>query len=733
MRLLPALLALIALQAEAAPDLATGAASGAATAATAATRPFTAKDLVMLDRVSEPRLAPDGRSLAFTLRETDFEGNRGMKSIWKLDLTEKPAHPQRLTAAGSDAWSARWSPDGRTLYFLSNRSGSDQVWSLAVGLGEARQVTRLPLDVGSYLLAPDGRRLALSLADVHGLRRSCLHQTAIRRRSASKVSGVAYDSLFVRHWDNWSDGTRSQLFIADLAADGTVAAEPRLVTRGIDGDVPSKPDGDESEYAFAPDGNTVYFGVRIAGTSEPWSTNFDLYAVPADGHAPPRNLTAGNKAWDAYPTPSADGTQALLPGHEATRARVRSLRHHGARSCLGRQARDRSELGPQRRAAAALRRRQDSLHDGRRPRRASAVCRRYRDRPRRARGRGRQRERLFACRHGRWCSRSSHSSRPRICTSSEPGTEKRLTELNAARLKDVGFGDFEAFTFKGWNGETVHGYVVKPFGFAPGRKYPVAFLIHGGPQGSWLNDFHYRWNPQTYAGAGFAVVEIDFHGSTGYGQAFTDAISGHWGDRPLEDLQGRLGCGAREISIPRRGPRLCARRKLRRLHDQLDRRQLAGAAIRSLAMPGQPRWCLRQPDDVLLHRGTVVRGSRSRAARRGNSRRTSSASIRRFMSADWKVPMLVIHSAKDYRIPLEQGLGAFTALQRRGVPSRFLTFPGRESLGAEAAEQPRVAPDRRGVAQEMDESLAQARAQRRSHRRFAAVSSVDAIPSAGFL
>ena len=284
----------------------------------------------MLDRVSEPRLAPGGRSLAFTLRETDFEANRGVKSIWLLDLRDKASHPKRLTVSGSDAWSARWSADGRTLYFLSNRSGSVQVWSLPADAGEAHQVTHLPLDVGSYLLAPDGRRLALSMSVFADCADLACTQQRLADRGASKMSGMVYDSLFVRHWDTWSDGTRSQLFIADLAADGSAASEPRLLTRGIEGDVPSKPDGDESEYAFAPDGATVYFGARIAGASEPWSTNFDLYAVPVEGYATPRNLTAENAAWDAYPTPSADGAKLYYlamkrPGHESDRFAIMEL------------------------------------------------------------------------------------------------------------------------------------------------------------------------------------------------------------------------------------------------------------------------------------------------------------------------------------------------------------------------------------------------------------------------
>ena len=166
------------------------------------------------------------------------------------------------------------------------------------------------------------------------------------------------------------------------------------------------------------------------------------------------------------------------------------------------------------------------------------------------------------------------------------GRALELTDFNDARLKNVVFSDFEPFEFKGWNGDTVHGYVVKPYGFEAGKKYPVAFLIHGGPQGSWINDFHYRWNPQTYAGAGFAVVVIDFHGSTGYGQAFTDAISRPLGRPAARGPAEGLGGGAGEISLPGRRSGLCAGRQLRRVHDQLDCRQLDGAGIRRVEMPG---------------------------------------------------------------------------------------------------------------------------------------------------
>jgi dipeptidyl aminopeptidase/acylaminoacyl peptidase len=641
-------------------------------ALSATARPFTANDLVTFDRVSEPRLAPDGRSVAFTLRETDLDGNRGVKSLWRLDLTDK-AQPQRLTAAGSNAWSARWSPDGRTLYFLSNRSGSDQVWSLAVGLGEARQVTHLPLDVGNYLVAPDGKRLALSLAVFTDCANLACTKQRLADRTASKESGMLYDRLFVRHWDTWSDGTRSQLFSAELAPDGTVTAEPRLLTRNIDGDVPSKPDGDESEYAFSPDGKSVYFDVRIAGTSEPWSTNFDVYVAPIDGATPPRNLTADNSAWDGYPTPSADGRKLFYlamkrPEHESDRFGIMELDlASGAKREIDPNW-DRS-AGPLQLSAdgKTLYTMADDL--GEHPLFAIDIATGHVTRVA-AGGTVTDFSRAGA---QLVIARESFKSPGQLYLVGH-GAERRLTDLNAARLKDIEFGDFEAFAFKGWNGDTVHGYVTKPVGFEPGRKYPVAFLIHGGPQGSWLNDFHYRWNPQTYAGAGYAVVEIDFHGSTGYGQAFTDAISGHWGDRPLEDLQ--KGWDAALAKFPYlAADRACA---LGASYGGYMINWIAG----NWSTPQSGPWrCLISHDGDFDARMMYYATEELwfEEVEMGGTPWQHPENYERFNPltrvGDWKIPMLIIHSGKDYRIPLEEGIGAFTALQRRGIPSEFLTFP----------------------------------------------------------
>jgi len=300
-----------------------------------AAHPFTVHDLVMLDRVSDPRMSPDGRYAAFSVRSTDYAANRGVTAIYVEDL-RGDAEPVKVVAAGS---SARWSADGRSLYFLAPASDVEQLWRVDLAgangpdLGAHStpvQVTHASLDVNDYLLSPDGRRVLLSYSVNTDCATLACTMQRLDARERDKASGTLYRRLFVRHWDTWADGRRNQLFVAAFDQSGQVPAEPTLLSRGIDGDVPSRPFGDLSEVAFAPDGRTVYFGVRIAGTTEPWSTNFDVYSVPADGSAAPRNLTAANKAWDAYPVPSPDGRTLYYlamktPGFESDRFAIMAM------------------------------------------------------------------------------------------------------------------------------------------------------------------------------------------------------------------------------------------------------------------------------------------------------------------------------------------------------------------------------------------------------------------------
>ena len=359
---------------------------------------FDVQDFLSLKRLSEPDVSPDGKYATFTLRSDDLNTNQGRTSIWLLDTTKRGAAPRRLSGDTSHDSAAAWSRDGQFIYFLSSRSGSAQVWRMAAAAATASasaaagggagaepapvaavQVTKLPLDVGSFRIAPTGDRLLVSLE----VFRDCDDLACTKQRlevaEKSTATGVLYDRLFVRHWDTWSDGRRSQLYSLLLDAQGIATGAPVNLTAGIDGDVPGKPFGGREDYAISPDGKQVVFSVRIAGSSEPWSTNFDLYAVPAGGGAA-RNLTADNPAWDGQPAFSPDGgTLAYVatdrPGFEADRFHLvllnmasgvkRPLTEHWDRSIV--------EL----RVVAG---RQDLVRDRRTPRAAAAVGNRRRDR-----------------------------------------------------------------------------------------------------------------------------------------------------------------------------------------------------------------------------------------------------------------------------------------------------------------------------------------------------------------
>jgi dipeptidyl aminopeptidase/acylaminoacyl peptidase len=650
--------------------------AGAAHADTATTatstdvQPFNVRDLVALDRVSDPRVSPDGTQVAFAVRETDMQANKGVHGVWLRALGGEAA-PRRLTSKGANSLSPRWSADGRALYFLSSRSGSMQVWRLEIAGGEARQITDYPLDVGSFTPSPSGRQIAVSLEVFPDCADFACTKKRLDDEEASKPTGQLHGKIFIRHWDTWKNGTRSQLFVADLDANGVAEGAPQLVSRGIDGDVPSKPFGDDADYAWSPDGKSIVFAARIAGRTEPWSTNFDLFLAPADGLAAPSNLTAANQATDTGPVYARDGRTLYYramkrPGFEADRYAIMAMD-------LG--SRQSREIAPD------WDRSPDALAPSRDGRTLYAYAADVGNAPLFAIDVGSGKvTRLSGAGTVSAVSVGDDELVYALDTLKSPaqlhrlplsgGSAATLTHFNAERLARIGMGDYEQFSFAGWNGETVHGYVVKPVGAKAGGKYPVAFLIHGGPQGSFGDHFHYRWNPQTYAGQGFAAVMIDFHGSTGYGQAFTDSISGDWGGKPLEDLQ--KGLAAVLAKYPQLdGARVCAlggsyggfmanwiagvwSDPFRCLvsHSGVFDNRMMGYSTEELwfdewEMQGKP---YEKPDNYERHNPVNH-------------------------VAKWKRPMLVVHGQLDYRIPVEQGIAAFTALQSKGIASQFLYFP----------------------------------------------------------
>jgi dipeptidyl aminopeptidase/acylaminoacyl peptidase len=642
---------------------------GCATTTAAASRPFTVHDLVMLERASDPRLSPDERFVAYQLRETDYAANKGINGLWLIDLSRRNAPPRRLTAAGTESNTPRWGADGR-LYFLSTRSGSQQLWRLDLAGGEAQQVSALPVDVATFRLAPDARRVALSL-DVFP---DCVDLACTRQRlddrARSKARGQVYDRLFVRHWDTWKNGTRGQLFIAPLGPDG-LAAEPKLLSRGIDGDVPTRPFGADDEFVFTPDGKHVIFTARIAGKTEPWSTDTQLWRVAADGSQAPQELAPGMPGYDVGPVVSPDGSTLAWRsmkrgGFEADRYRI--------------MLRDQSS-GTIREIAADWDRSAGPLawsRDGRTLYTTAADL-------------GQQRLFSINAKSGKVAALTGPGSlsafdagdnfvvfarddlrSPAQIWSMSPkgGKATLLTRHNEARLAETPLGEFEQFSFKGANGETVYGHVMKPASYKAGQKYPVAFLIHGGPQSSMGNHWHYRWNPQTYAGAGYASVFIDFHGSDGYGQAFTDSISKDWGGKPLEDLQKGLAHALSKYDFLD-GSRACALGA-----------SYGGFMVNWIAGNWPDAFkCLVSHDGIFDQRmmGYATEELWFSEWENGGTPFEHPEGYEQFNPVlhvtKWKAPILFIQGALDFRIPETQGIAGFTAAQRRGIESKFLYFP----------------------------------------------------------
>jgi dipeptidyl aminopeptidase/acylaminoacyl peptidase len=647
-----------------------GTAIMATTGAMAAPRGFTVEDLVSMERVGSPAVSPDATRVVYTVRSTDLAKNRGQTELWMVDLRAARPVPQRLTNSSASSSDPEWSPNSDAIYFLSSRSGSSQVWRLPINGGEASKVTDLPLDVDTFRVSPLGDRVAMSLAVFRDCPDLACTKARLEAKDKDKASGRVYDRLFVRHWDTWSDGRNSVLYSAPLDASGRVSAAPVSLSGPIDGDVPSKPFGDREEYRFSPDGKTVVFSARVAGTTEAWSTNFDLFTVPASGGETPRNLTHDNNAWDTKGVYSPDGrTLAYLamtrPGFEADRFHIvlldvatgkkRNLAESWDRSAGSIQwsadgktlVVDAEDIGQHRLFAIDV---------------ASGKVTPLTDKG--AIGAFDVRRDTIAY------TQSNLASGAQLFKLKLGGKPQQLTTQNAERLADVRFGEYEQFSFIGANGETVYGHVMKPWNAAPGARYPIAFLVHGGPQGSFGNGWSYRWNPQVYAGAGYATVFIDFHGSTGYGQKFTDSISGDWGGKPLEDL--KKGLAAAVAKFP-----------------WLDRERSCalGASYGGYMMNWiEGNWsdgfrCIVNHDGVFDTRGMAYSTEEQWFTdwENGGAYFTVPENHERFNPVNhvtkWKTPMLVVQGDQDFRIPTAQGLSTFTALQRRGVESKLLVFP----------------------------------------------------------
>jgi len=630
-------------------------------------RPLTARDLVSLSQIEHPAVSRDDRWLVWAQIETDLASNRRHESLWRLDLAQRDGAPQKLDMVqGADLRMPTFGSDGR-LYFLA-RTGdaTSAVWSVAAGSGAPTKMTGDD-DISGFLISPNADAI-LVWAD------RPVGATSLNVRAANDDGGGSariYERLFVRHLNRWQDGQRSQLFLLPLAQ-GKAAGVSRAIAGGLEGDIPSKPAGQEDEIAWAPDGRTIYFALREPGDNEALSINFDIFAVQRDASAAPTKLTPGNPAIDTKPAISPDGRwlawiATTRPGYEADRGivMVRELasgRVHPLTLDWDRSIDSIAWALDSRSVYVTAAEQLDhpcfqiALSDGR---------------IQRLTPRGHVSDVRPLADGSVIYLQDSLTAAPDLWLRTAQGRFRQLTFVNRDRLANVDRAPVNRFSFKGAGGDLVWGIVMRPAKVPGHSKAPVALLVHGGPQSTASDSWAILMNRLVWAGRGYASVSIDFHGSVGYGQSFVDSVNSDWGGKPLEDL--KLGLAAATRSF-----------------DDLDSDAVCGIGgsyggymMNWIEGTWPERFkCLVQADGVFDVRAMVYETDELWADRwdHGNQLYFEApsdyeASNPVNLVASWRTPQLVVTGENDFRTPYTQALAAFTALQLRGVPSRLVVFP----------------------------------------------------------
>jgi dipeptidyl aminopeptidase/acylaminoacyl peptidase len=628
-------------------------------AALSAQRPITSRDLWSLARVGNPVLSPDAQRVAYTITRYDLESFRSKTEIWVVPSAGGEAKAFVTSEKGNNSAPA-WSPDGKQLAFVSSRGGSAQVYLMPATGGEARAVTNVAGGAVGPVWSADGRRI-LFTSSVAPAGDSLAKR--LERLAAMKSEAKIYDEVGYRHWDEWEDGQRSHVFVLDVASGAT-----RDVTPGPYDTPPIALEGFQ-DYSISPDGHEVAF-VRNTDTQTMVGTGNDVWLVPADGGEP--TLLTESDANDTSPVYSPDGryiaylgmtragfesdrTQLML--YDRTTKQKRSLTPSLDLSVdfftwsadsktlyfLAGDQLNHSVFKAALAGGAPVRITEGSYNSGlavSADGKLLVVARQAVDRP----------VELYAL----------------DATGKQPRT---LTRTNDALLKQLALQRAEFFWFDGAAGTKVQGFIVKPPNFDATKKYPVVFLIHGGPQGSWPDSWSYRWNPNMFAAPGHLVVAVNPRGSTGYGQRFTDEISGDWGGKVYTDLMNGLDYALATYPFADR-----------------NRVAAAGASYGGYMI----NWLNGHTNRfaaLINHDGIFDTRSMYGSTEelwfpewefKGKPWENPQAYEQwnpAASAAKMRTPTLVIHGGLDYRVPLEQGLMTFSTLRRQNVASRFLYFP----------------------------------------------------------
>ena len=693
-------------------------------------RPFTFEDMMKLKRVGEPMPSPDGKWVVFSVVDVDLAANKKTPHIWIVPLAGGAASvspAERVLIADQDGDRPRWAPDGKRFAFLSNKDGGSQVWiadfdSAAGSVTGVHKLTAIATEAGGELWSPDGKNI-LFTSDVYpecdgdpAVEQEC-NAKKLKEVEDSKVKALIFDRLLYRHWNAYKAGKRSHILV--VSADACVGAGappaqpgeagqpprggdddhrasldrtdegvcshaiPRDLTPG-DYDAPVFSLGGQDDYAFSPDGQEVCY-TSNHDKVEATSTNNDLWIVPVTG-GPAKNITADNPASDSTPLYSPDGKYIAYraqqrPGYESDRFRLMLYEREtgkkknltedldswvGAMAWLPNASRIYFSAENQGKSEVYSL----LIATGKRTEMPLFVTATVDDLATDAEG-----ERLLFTNNS--LQSPNEILRLHLCPNrcDPPAPPYPVTEINNSVLSQVSMQPLESFFFTGAHGDKVQGFLVKPPNFDPNKKYPVKFLIHGGPQGAWGDDWSYRWNPELFASptsstpSGYVIIMINFHGSTGYGQKFIDAINGDWGGAPFEDLMKGLDYAE----------------KIYPFIDK-DRECALGASYGGY----MANWVLGHTDRfkcIVTHDGMFNTFSAWGTTEElwfnnwefGGTPYTNHDVYNKWSprnaAKDFKTPTLVVHGQLDYRLDVSEGFQLFTTLQTMGVPSKMLYFP----------------------------------------------------------
>jgi dipeptidyl aminopeptidase/acylaminoacyl peptidase len=646
----------------------------AATGAGAQTkRPMTFEDFAAVKAVSDPQLSPDGRNVLYSVRTADIDGNRrtGQTFLATVATGSARVFPDDTTRASE----TRWSPDGRLVAYIAG----GQLWVADANGANRRRLTSLNGGASGPVWAGSGDRIAF----VSGVYPDCTTDACNAQRDKakeeSKVKAHVADQLMFRHWNAWDEGTRSHLFV--VSPDGSGLKD---VTAGKRYDVPPGPFGGSEGYAFSPDGRELAYTAKDAGREEAWSTDVNVYTVPVSG-GEPTVITAANRGADQNPVYSPDGrfiayasqeragfesdrwrlmfydrstkrARELLPTWDSN-ADVYGFAADNSALFITTVDRGRDKLFRVRLDATGMASGVPQLLTPTRNNTSASIS---------------KDARVVA-----WTQDAADRPAEVYTASIGPSgltSVRQLSHHNDALIAQLQLYPVEDYWFKGAERDSVQGFVIKPpqFEAAGGKKYPVILLIHGGPQGAFLDNWHSRWNYQLFASTGSGVVIVNPSGSTGYGQKFVDAVSKDWGGKVYTDLMNGLDAAvARNPWMDRARMGAAGGSYGGYMVDWINGHTDRFKALVSHAGPYNLENMYGATEELWFPEWEYGGPTWDSTAMKSQYRIWSP----HLYAKNFKTPTLVVHGELDYRVPYTEGLSMFTALQRQGVPSRLLVFP----------------------------------------------------------